>query len=326
MKIAVIGSGYVGLVAGACLAELGHDVILVDDDKRKLSALQRAECPIHEKFLPELLQRHHNRRLRFTDNLSEAVRSSQVVFIAVGTPPKEDGHADLSYVESVAQGIASAIHDYKAIVVKCTVPVYTSNWIRRILLLNGASESLFDVVSNPEFLREGSAVTDFLYPDRIVLGVDSDRCARILSRVYQPLVDGSYYSRVDAIPGPATGLRTARLICTSAKSAELIKHASNAFLAMKISFVNSLAGVCEAVDADVEQVCEGVGADSRIGHRFLHPGIGYGGSCLPKDLLAFRAVAQENGCNFGLLEETMRVNQEQLHRFLGKVHKALWTL
>jgi len=326
MKIGLVGSGYVGLVAGACLAELGHEVVIVDDDKRKIAALQRSECPIHERFLPELLQRHGNRLLAFTSDLAECVRRSQVLFVAVGTPAKEDGRADVSYVESVARGIAAAINDYKAIVVKCTVPVYTSQWVRRILLLNGAPEQLFDVASNPEFLREGSAVSDFLYPDRIVLGVDSDRCAGILKRVYQPLVDGSYYSRVDAIPGPATGQRTARLICTTAKSAELIKHASNAFLAMKISFVNSLAGVCEAVDADVEQVCEGVGADSRIGHRFLHPGIGYGGSCLPKDLLAFRAVAQENGCNFGLLDETMRVNQQQLHRFLAKVHKALWTL
>jgi len=326
MKIGVVGSGYVGLVAGACLAELGHDVILVDDDKRKLSALQRGECPIHEKFLPELLQRYHNGRLEFTGSLSKAVRSSQVVFIAVGTPPMGDGHADLSYVESVAQGIASAIHDYKAIVVKCTVPVYTSNWIRRILLLNGASESLFDVVSNPEFLREGSAVSDFLYPDRIVLGVDNDRCARLLQRVYQPLIDGSYYARVDAIPGPAERQFRARLICTSSKSAELIKHASNAFLAMKISFANAVACVCEAVEADVHQVCEGIGSDSRIGDRFLHPGLGYGGSCLPKDLLAFRAVARENGCNFGLLDETARVNEEQRGHFLHKIRKALWTL
>src|SRR5215471_20088687 len=187
MKITVIGSGYVGLVAGACLAELGHDVVLVDDDTRKLSALQRAECPIHEKFLPELLERHRDRRLTFTNALAEAVRSSRVVFIAVGTPSTEDGHADLSYVESVVQGIASAIHDYKAIVVKCTVPVYTSNWIHKILLLNDAPPSLFDVASNPEFLREGSAVSDFLYPDRIVLGVDGDRCARLLRQVYEPL-------------------------------------------------------------------------------------------------------------------------------------------
>jgi UDPglucose 6-dehydrogenase len=326
MKIGVVGSGYVGLVAGACLAELGHDVVLVDDDKHKLSALRRAECPIHEKFLPELLQRQHNRRLQFTADLSQAVGSSQVVFIAVGTPPTEHGNADLSYVESVAQGIAGAIHDYKTIVVKCTVPVYTSNWIRRILLLNGAPAGLFDVACNPEFLREGSAVSDFLYPDRIVLGVDNDRCAQLLRRVYQPLLDGSYYARVDAIPGPAESDFKPRLLCTSSKSAELIKHASNAFLAMKISFANAVACLCEAVEADVRQVCEGIGSDSRIGDRFLQPGLGFGGSCLPKDLLAFRAVAREYGCNFGLLDETTRVNDEQRNRFLHKVRKALWTL
>jgi UDPglucose 6-dehydrogenase len=326
MKITVIGSGYVGLVAGACLAELGHDVILVDDDTRKLAALQRAECPIHEKFLPELLERHRNRRLTFTSALAEAVRGSRVVFIAVGTPPTQDGHADLSYVESVVQGIASAIHDYKAVVVKCTVPVYTSNWIHKILLLNGAPPALFDVASNPEFLREGSAVSDFLYPDRIVLGIDGDRCERLLRQVYEPLVNGTYYARADAVPGPAAAQVKPRLICTSSKSAEMIKHASNAFLAMKISFANAVACLCEAVEADVQQVCEGIGSDSRIGDRFLHPGIGYGGSCLPKDLLAFRAVARENGYNFGLLDETARVNEEQLSRFLGKVRKALWTL
>jgi UDPglucose 6-dehydrogenase len=326
MKIAVIGSGYVGLVAGACFAELGHDVILVDNDERKLAALKKGECPIHEKFLPELLQRHHGKRLDFTDDLHEAVRRSQAIFIAVGTPPKEDGDADLSYVESVARGIATAIDDYKVVVEKSTVPVYTNSWIRKIMLLNGAPAELFDVASNPEFLREGTAVADFLYPDRIVIGADTDRCAAVLEQAYKPMVDGSYYNHADAIPGPVPGPFKARLIRTSAKSAELIKHASNAFLAMKISFVNAVACVCEAVGADVEQVCEGIGSDSRIGRRFLYPGVGYGGSCFPKDLLAFRSVARENGYQFGLLDETVRVNEEQRNRFLRKVRKALWTL
>src|SRR5262249_18606304 len=234
MKIGLIGSGYVGLVAGACLAELGHEVTLVDDDKAKIAALQRSECPIHERFLPELLKRHAAGRLAFTCELAETVRRSQVIFVAVGTPSKEDGHADVSYVESVTSGIATAIHDYKLIVVKCTVPVYTSHWIRKILLLNGAPAPLFDVASNPEFLREGSAVSDFLYPDRIVLGVDNGHCARLLQQVYEPLLDGSYYAQVNAIPGPPAVRHATRLICTSTKSAELIKHASNAFLAMKI--------------------------------------------------------------------------------------------
>ena len=326
MRIAVVGSGYVGLVAGACFAELGHQVVLVDNDERKLAELQRGECPIHEKFLPELLERHRGKSLDFTGDLTDAVRRSQLIFIAVGTPPKDDGDADLSYVESVAQGIACAIDDYKVVVEKSTVPVYTNSWVRKIMLLNGAPAELFDVASNPEFLREGTAVADFLYPDRIVVGADSDRCSNLLAEAYQPLVDGSYYQKPDAIPGPVTGPFRANLLRTSAKSAELIKHASNAFLAMKISFINAVASVCEAVGADVEQVREGIGTDSRIGRRFLSPGVGYGGSCFPKDLLAFRSVARENGCHFGLLDETVRVNEEQRNRFLRKVRKALWTL
>ncbi|HMF92380.1 MAG TPA: UDP-glucose/GDP-mannose dehydrogenase family protein [Candidatus Angelobacter sp.] len=326
MKIAVIGSGYVGLVAGACFAELGHDVLLVDNDESKLDALHRGACPIHERFLPELLERHRERRLAFTGNLPEAVRRSQLIFIAVGTPPKEDGDADLSYVESVAQGIAGAIDSYKVIVEKSTVPVYTNSWIRKVMLLNGAPADLFDVVSNPEFLREGSAVADFLYPDRIVIGADSERAGELLAQAYKPLADGTYYKKPNAIPGPVSEGFAARIIRTSAKSAELIKHASNAFLAMKISFVNAVSSVCEAVGADVEQVCEGIGSDSRIGRRFLFPGIGYGGSCFPKDLLAFRAVARDSGCPFGLLDEVVAVNEEQRRGFLRKVKRALWTL
>src|SRR3954471_1413276 len=319
MRIAVVGSGYVGLVAGACFSELVHQVVLVDNDERKLAELQRGECPIHEKFLPELLERHRGKSLDFTGNLPEAVRRSQLIFIAVGTPPKDDGDADLSYVASVAQGIATAIDDYKVVVEKSTVPVYTNSWVRKIMLLNGAPAELFDVASNPEFLREGTAVADFLYPDRIVVGADSDRCADLLAQAYQPLVDGSYFKRPDAIPGPVTGPFRANLLRTSAKSAELIKHASNAFLAMKISFINAVASVCESVGADVEQVCQGVGSDSRIGRRFLRPGVGYGGSCFPKDLMAFRAVARDCGYDFRLLDEVIRINEDQRQRFVRKV-------
>jgi UDPglucose 6-dehydrogenase len=325
MRITVVGSGYVGLVAGACFADLGHDVTLVDNDQAKLAALQAGQVPIHETFLPELLERHRGKTLNFSDNLQGAVRSSAAVFIAVGTPPTDNGDADLSYVESVARNISGAINGYKVVVEKSTVPVYTSNWIRKIMLRNAAPADAFDVASNPEFLREGTAVVDFLYPDRIVVGADNDRCASVLREIYAPLVNGSYYQRADKIPGPGHAT-VPPLIVTSTKSAELIKHASNAFLAMKISFINAVASICESVGANVEQVCQGIGTDSRIGPRFLSPGIGYGGSCFPKDLMAFRSVARECGYEFRLLDEVIRINEDQRHRFLRKVRNALWTL
>src|SRR5215472_5418925 len=205
MQIAVVGSGYVGLVAGACFADLGHEVIVVDNDQVKLAALNRGETPIHEKFLPELLHRHRGNRLRFSDDLHAAVRASAAIFVAVGTPPTEQGEADLSYVESVARGISGAIDSYKVVVEKSTVPVYTNSWIRKVMLLNGAPAELFDVASNPEFLREGAAVADFLYPDRIVVGADSQRAADTVAAAYQPLVDGTYYESAGAIPGPTPG-------------------------------------------------------------------------------------------------------------------------
>jgi UDPglucose 6-dehydrogenase len=326
MRIAVVGSGYVGLVAGACFADLGHDVILVDNDQQKLAALRDGQVPIHEKFLPELLSRHRGQRLTFSDDLTAAARLSSVIFVAVGTPPTESGEADLSYVESVAREISGGINEYKVVVEKSTVPVYTSDWVRRIILRNGTSPDSFDVASNPEFLREGTAVTDFLFPDRIVIGCDSDRSAEVLRQVYAPLTDGSYYQRSDAIPQPDRASIPPPLIVTSSKSAELIKHASNAFLAMKISFINAVASVCESVGADVNQVVHGIGSDARIGPRFLNPGIGYGGSCFPKDVMAFRAVARESGYDFRLLDEVMRINEDQRQRFLRKVRSALWTL
>ena len=326
MRIAVVGSGYVGLVAGACFADLGHEVILVDNDQQKLAALKAGRVPIHEQFLPELLARHRGQHLKFSDDLHEAVRASAAIFVAVGTPPTDSGDADLSYVESVAREISGAIHDYKIVVEKSTVPVYTSEWVRKIILRNGADADHFDVASNPEFLREGTAVTDFLFPDRIVVGADTERCANVLREIYAPLADGSYYKRTDAIPQPDRVHIPPPLIVTSTKSAELIKHASNAYLAMKISFINAVASICESVGANVQQVCQGIGTDSRIGPRFLNPGIGYGGSCFPKDLMAFRSVARECGYEFRLLDEVMRINEEQRQRFLRKVRNALWTL
>ena len=326
MRIAVVGSGYVGLVAGACFADLEHDVILVDNDQSKLTALRNGQVPIHEKFLPELLTRHRGKRLTFSDDLKEAVRLSAAIFVAVGTPPTESGEADLSYVESVAREISGGVVDYKVVVEKSTVPVYTSEWVRKIILRSGTDPELFDVASNPEFLREGTAVTDFLFPDRIVIGCDSDRSAAVLREVYAPLTRGTYYQTSGAIPQPDRALIPPSLIVTSSKSAELIKHASNAFLALKISFINAVASVCESVGADVNQVVHGIGSDSRIGARFLNPGIGYGGSCFPKDVMAFRAVARESGYDFRLLDEVMRINEDQRQRFLRKVRSALWTL
>ena len=326
MHIAVVGSGYVGLVAGACFADLGHEVILVDNDERKIAALRNGQVPIHERFLPELLQRHRGQKLQFSTDLHEAVRASQAIFIAVGTPPTDRGDADLSYVESVAREIAGAINGYKVVVEKSTVPVYTSEWVRRIILRNGADPESFDVASNPEFLREGTGVTDFLFPDRILVGCDNQRCAAVLREIYAPLTSGSYYQTTGAIPQPDRATIPPPIIVTSSKSAELIKHASNAFLAMKISFINAVASVCESVGADVSQVCHGVGTDARIGRRFLNPGIGYGGSCFPKDVMAFRAVARECGYDFRLLDEVVRINEDQRERFLRKVRSALWTL
>jgi UDPglucose 6-dehydrogenase len=327
MRIAVVGSGYVGLVTGVCFADLGHQVVLVDNDEKKNAALRNGEVPIHERFLPELLARHRGGRIQFSGDLQAATRDSDAVFIAVGTPPTESGDADLSYVESVAREIAGGVDGYKVVVEKSTVPVYTSQWIRTVLTRNGADPAHVDVASNPEFLREGSAVTDFLYPDRIVVGVESERAAETMRALYGPLTSGWYYGRGEAIPRPESARDKAppRLIITSTKSAELIKHASNAFLAMKISFINAVASICESVGANVQQVCDGIGTDSRIGPRFLNPGIGYGGSCFPKDLMAFRAVAKESGYDFRLLEEVIRINEEQRHRFLRKVRGVLWT-
>src|SRR5208283_5739292 len=215
MRIAVVGSGYVGLVAGACFADLGHEVIVFDNDDRKLAALKNGEITIHEKFLPELLGRHRGRLLQFSDDLREAVHASSVIFVAVGTPPTDRGEADLSFVESVAREISGAINEYKVIVEKSTVPVYTSEWVRKIILRNGADPDSFDVASNPEFLREGTAVTDFLFPDRIVIGCDNDRCADVLREIYAPLVSGSYHQRSDAIPQPDRTSIPAPILVTS---------------------------------------------------------------------------------------------------------------
>src|SRR5579863_806040 len=327
VSIGVIGSGYVGLVAAACFAEMGHRIVCVDNDEAKVKTLREGGVPIYEQHLPELLAKHRGDRIQFTADLADAVQRSEAVFIAVGTPQGQTGAADLSYVEAVVSEIARAIgSDYKVIVEKSTVPVYTNEWVRRVLQRHGVAPNLFDVVSNPEFLREGTAVSDFLHPDRIVVGVGSERAADLLLRIYAPLTTGTYYERPGALPGPCSAARPARSLVTSAQSAEIIKHASNAFLALKISFINAVANLAESVDADIEDIAAGMGMDSRIGPKFLRAGLGYGGSCFPKDVAAFHWVAQQQGLDFQLLEEVRRINDAQRDVFFNKVRAALWTL
>jgi UDPglucose 6-dehydrogenase len=326
VPVAVIGSGYVGLVAAACLAELGHEVVCVDVDQARIELLQSGGVPIFEEGLDALLARHRGQRLRFTCNLAEAVRHAQVIFIAVGTPQSSTGEADLSQVESAVISICPGLDSYKVLIEKSTVPVLTSQWIARTLRLNGASAKSFDVVSNPEFLREGSAITDFLYPDRIVVGADTERSRKLLHELYQPLIDGSYYRRADRVDGPADLSGGVYYIETSTNSAELIKQASNAFLALKVSFINAVSNLCERVNTDVEEVARGIGSDRRIGSRFLRAGVGYGGSCFPKDIRAFGKVAEAVGYNFDLLKCIEQINEDQQTNFLKKLRRALWSL
>ena len=325
ISIAVVGSGYVGLVATACFAEIGHNVVCVDNDEAKVRTLREGGVPIHEEYLPELLSRHRANQVKFTTDLRSATQQAQAVFIAVGTPQSRTGSADLSYVDAVASEIARNIDDYKVIVEKSTVPVYTNEWIRRVIERNGVPRELFDVASNPEFLREGTAVVDFLHADRIVLGAETERAAELLKQIYLPLSSGEYYKSPNAVPGARGENDPPPLLLTSTKAAEIIKHASNAFLATKISFINVVANICEAAGADVEEVARGIGMDSRIGPKFLRAGVGYGGSCFPKDVAAFRYVAEQMGVDFCLLKEVEKINEEQKRRFFHKVRSALWT-
>jgi UDPglucose 6-dehydrogenase len=324
--IAVVGSGYVGLVSAACFAEIGHRVICVDNDEEKARVLGDGGIPIHEEYLPEMLGRHRLGSIEFTTNLHEATQQAQVIFVAVGTPQSDTGDADLSYVDAVASEIARSLDDYKVIVEKSTVPVYTNEWITRILERNGASREMFDVVSNPEFLREGTGVTDFLHPNRIVIGVESDRAAKLMQQIYDPLTSGEYYKLPHAVPGGRTSSNPPPILRMSTKAAELTKHATNAFLAMKISFINAVANICDAAGVNIEEVAQGVGMDERIGSKFLRAGIGYGGSCFPKDVAAFRWVAEQLGQQFDLLAEVEKINDQQKKLFFRKIRAALWTL
>ncbi|MDE1171378.1 MAG: UDP-glucose/GDP-mannose dehydrogenase family protein [Verrucomicrobium sp.] len=307
MKLAIIGSGYVGLTTGTCFAEVGHEVICVDNDKKKVETLKQGKIPIYEPGLEDLIKKNvASGRLRFTDSIAEGVAESEVVFIAVPTPPQPDGSVDLTFMEKVAREISAVLPGYRVIVDKSTVPVKTGEKVRQTIGRYHAGGTEFDVVSNPEFLREGSAVADLMKPDRIVVGADSERAAEIMKKVYAPF--------------------NAPILITDLNSAELIKHAANSFLALKISYINALSQICEASGANVEMVADGMGADHRIGRAFLNAGLGYGGSCFPKDLSAFIKISEDLGYDFALLKEVSRINVQQRDRFVKKVRDALWVL
>ena len=306
-NICIIGSGHVGLVTGACLAELGNKVICMDDDKSKIDSLQKGEIPFYEPELDQVVNRNVDKgRLFFTTSAEEGVQKAEVIFICVGTPQGPDGSADLSYVEAAAKRIAETMDGYKAIVDKSTVPVKTGSWVKRTVELNNRRKQDFDVISNPEFLREGKAVYDCMHPDRIVIGVENERAANLMKELYEPL--------------------KASVIVTNIETAELIKHASNAFLALKISYINAIANICEAVGADVTKVAEAMGLDKRIGRAFLDAGIGYGGYCLPKDVIAFIKIAEEAGYDFELLRAVDKINEHQSFQAVKKAKSLLWNL
>jgi UDPglucose 6-dehydrogenase len=307
MDISIIGSGYVGLVTGACLADVGHNVICVDNDMTKVEALKAGKIPIYEPGLEEVIHRNVSaHRLRFSGSVQEAVDNSQIIFIAVPTPQRPNGDADLSYIEKVAREIAGVLHDYRVIVDKSTVPVKTGEKVAESIKRYNRHGAEFDVVSNPEFLREGCAVRDLMQPDRIVIGAQSERAIDLMKKVYEPFM--------------------APILVTDVNSAELIKHAANSFLALKISYINALSAICEASGADVEKVADGIGMDRRIGRSFLNAGIGYGGSCFPKDIAAFITISEQLGVPFTLLKEVQRINAEQKDRFLKTIRDTLWVL
>ncbi len=305
VNIAIVGTGYVGLVTGACFAEVGHQVICVDNDPRKVELLRQGGIPIYEPGLEEIVKRNVAAgRLRFSGEIAEGVRDSEVIFIAVPTPPRPDGSVDMSFVEKVAREIAGALTGYRIVVDKSTVPVKTGERVAETIRRYNKEKIEVDVVSNPEFLREGCAVQDLMQPDRVVIGVTSERPVAKMKEIYEPF--------------------RAPIIVTDINSAEMIKHACNSFLALKISYANALAVLCEASGANIDDVVHGMGLDKRIGRAFLNAGLGYGGSCFPKDISAFIHIANELGYNFGLLKEVQRINAEQIQRFLKKVHDTLW--
>src|SRR5712672_547541 len=307
MKLTIIGTGYVGLVTGTCFAEVGHQVICVDNDAAKVKTLQQGGIPIYEPGLQELIKKNTaSGRLSFTTSTADGVEKSDVVFIAVPTPPLEDGSVDLSFIEKVAREISGAMTSYKIVVDKSTVPVKTGDKVAETIKRYCKAQVDFDVVSNPEFLRAGFAVEDLMKPDRVVIGVRSQRPVPAMKEIYAPF--------------------NAPVIVTDINSAELIKHASNSFLALKISYINAISVVCEAAGANVQEVANGMGMDDRIGRRFLNPSLGFGGSCFPKDLSAFIKIAEQVGYDFGLLKEVQKINAQQMDRFLKKIMDTLWVL
>ncbi|MFH1868579.1 MAG: UDP-glucose/GDP-mannose dehydrogenase family protein [Candidatus Omnitrophota bacterium] len=306
-KIAVIGSGYVGLVTGACFAELGNKVICIDNDLEKIEMLRKGEIPIYEPGLKELILKNmRNKRLNFSNSIKEAVKISKVIFIAVGTPPGAKGEADLSAVEDVSEEIARYMDSYRIIVEKSTVPIETGRWVEYTVAAFKKKKVSFDIASNPEFLREGTAIKDFMHPDRVVLGVETKKAEKILKKLYKPL--------------------KAQILITDIKSAELIKHASNSYLAMRISFINAVSRVCDLSGADIDKVSEGMGLDKRIGKNFLKAGLGYGGFCFPKDLSAFIHICEKLGYNPDLLKAVVKVNEQQKRFFFNKIKRSLWNL
>ncbi len=307
MKIGVIGAGYVGLTTGVCFSHLGHEVFIADKDPDRIGLLRQGKAPFFEPGLEDMLKKCLEKGgLHFTLDTSEIVAASEVIFICVGTPPRENGSADLSQIEQASRDIAENLNAYRIIVEKSTVPVKTSYWIERTIRLNLKKPVEFDVASNPEFLREGSAIHDFMQPDRIVIGVSSERARNILLKLYENF--------------------NCPIIVTDIASAELIKHASNSFLAMKIAYANLLADICEKTGADVKVVTKGMGLDERIGDKFLEAGIGYGGSCLPKDVKAFIRIGEELGISMDLLKAVDRINEERLLAFVDRVRQALWNI
>lgn len=326
MRLSVVGCGYVGLVTGACLADAGHEVVCTDIDANRILRLQAGEVPIFEHHLDKILDSARNAgRISYTSDAGEAIRKADAIFICVGTPPKENGDADLSAIDHVARQIATEARSSKLVIEKSTVPARTGLELRRALTAYSRGSGLtFRVASNPEFLREGTAVSDFFHPDRIVVGVEDEATARDMREIYRPILERSF--RCPVHNGNCPSENATDLLITTINSAELIKHASNSFLALKISYANVIADLCEKIGADVEEVTHAMGLDPRIGTQFLRAGLGFGGFCFPKDLQAFIHLAGTVGVDFDILKAAERVNKQRIERFFDKVRQALWVV